>query len=166
MRRGRPLGEKGASAVEFALVAPIFFMMMLGILELGYMVFVQSILDWSARDAARLVRTGQAQQSANALQTFQTRLCADAQPIISCGSLVYQVQVFPSWSGAQNGAEQPPKRDKNGHLISAGFTPGAGQQIVVVQVMYNYQFITTLIGGPNYSAFLSSTVAFRNEPFP
>src|SRR5580704_3249342 len=129
MRHFRLLGEDGAVAVEFALVATIFIMMVLGILELGYMFFVQSVLDEAARDAARLIRTGQVQSSGNAsaqLQAFQTRVCNDAAPIISCGNIVFQAQVFPSWSAAQTAVQQPPKRDKYGNLIPVGFTAGGG----------------------------------------
>ncbi len=65
MRRGwqylRRLGEGGATAVEFAIVGSVFLMLLLAIFELGFMVFVQSVLDGSARSAARMIRTGQAQ---------------------------------------------------------------------------------------------------------
>ena len=70
-----PRDNRGAFAVEFAAVAPFFFLLLLGILELAIMVFVQAVLDGSARDAARLIRTGQVQTSANPQTTFQTLLC-------------------------------------------------------------------------------------------
>ena len=45
----RKLGERGVTSVEFAIVGPLFLMLLLAIFELGYMVFVQSVLDSSAR---------------------------------------------------------------------------------------------------------------------
>ena len=44
----------GASAVEFAIVAPIFFMVVLGILEFGRMAMVQQVLTNAAREGARV----------------------------------------------------------------------------------------------------------------
>lgn len=159
----RPLGEDGATAVEAALIAPMLFLLLLGILELGFLAVNQALLDWGTRDAARAIRTGQLQGAANPLQAFQGRLCANISPIIPCGSLVVQSQVFSSWANAQTTTDQPPQRDKHGNLISAGFSAGTGQQILVVQVAYNYPYLTGLFSS---TAFLTATVAFRNEPFP
>jgi Flp pilus assembly protein TadG len=165
----RKLGERGVAAVEFAIVGPLFLMLLLAIFELGYMVFVQSVLDSSARTAARLVRTGQAQAGGNAETDFETALCNGVSSIIGCSNLIYQVQEFASWSATQTALNTPPQRDKNGNLVTAGFTAGNCGDIVAVQVTYNYKFFTPWIaqqlGGSLQSAFLMSTVVFQNEPF-
>ena len=63
----------------------------------------------------------------------------------------------------------PPARNKQGNLVSGGFTPGTCGSIVVVQVTYNYPFYTQwiggMLGGQTDTAFLMSTVVFQNEPF-
>lgn len=46
--------RRGASAVEFAIVAPIFFMVVLGIVEFGRMAMVQSVITNAAREGARV----------------------------------------------------------------------------------------------------------------
>lgn len=163
------LDARGAAAVEFAIVGSTFMMMMLACFEFGYMLFVQSILDNAARDAARLIRTGQVQTSANPTNTFQTLLCNDVGSLIACGSIVYQSEVFNDWSSAQTAMTTPPTRDSNGNYVSAGFSPGTLSQIVVVTVTYNYPFFTPwiagLLGGGTNSALLMSTVVFQNEPY-
>ena len=45
--------RRGASAVEFALVAPTFFMLILGIIAFGRMMMVQEVLVNAARAGAR-----------------------------------------------------------------------------------------------------------------
>jgi len=50
-----PVLRRGATAVEFALVAPVFFMFILGLIELGRGMMVQSLLENAARAG---VRTG------------------------------------------------------------------------------------------------------------
>ncbi|HTW50930.1 MAG TPA: TadE/TadG family type IV pilus assembly protein [Stellaceae bacterium] len=163
------LDASGAAAVEFAIVGSTFMMMLLACFEFGYMLFVQSVLDNAARDAARLIRTGQVQGASNPTSTFQTLLCNEVGSIIGCGNIVYQSQVFNDWSSAQTSLNTPPTRDSNGNLISAGFTPGTLSQIVVVTVTYNYPFFTpwiaSMLGGGTDSALLMSTVVFQNEPF-
>lgn len=167
--RLRALGDSGVAAIEFAIIGSVFMLMLLASFEFGYMLFVQSVLDNAARDAARLVRTGQAQQSANAQTAFSTLLCNDVGAIIGCGSIVYQSLVFNDWTSAQNSMNTPPTRDVNGNLISAGFSAGTQGQIVVVTVSYNYPFFTPWIGGllgnGTNSALLMSTVVIQNEPY-
>jgi len=163
------LDTRGAAAIEFALVGSTFMLMLLASFEFGFMLFVQSVLDNAARDAARLIRTGQVQTSNNPTSTFSTLLCNEVGSLIGCGSIVYQAQVFNDWSDAQTAVNTPPSRDSNGNLISAGFSPGTQQQIVVVTVTYNYPFFTPwigkLVGGSSSSALLMSTVVFQNEPY-
>jgi Flp pilus assembly protein TadG len=165
----RAMGERGAATIEFAIVGTSFMLMLLASFEFGYMLFVQSALDNAARDAARLIRTGQAQTSSSPQTTFQTLLCDDVGSLIGCSNILYQAQVFNDWSTAQNSVNQGVTRDNNGNLVSAGFSAGAAQQIVVVTVTYNYQFFTpwigSLLGNGSNSAFLQSTVVFQNEPY-
>jgi Flp pilus assembly protein TadG len=181
LRRARQffanLDERGATAVEFAIVGTMFLTLLLGVFELGYMVFVQSVLDSSARSAARLIRTGQA-TGGSAQATFQAALCppvGTVNSIIGCNNIIYQVQEFPSWSATQTAVNTPPKRDpKTGQLIPVTFNSGTCSspgtpQIVAVQVTYDYKFITLwigqMLGDSNQSAFLISTVVFQNEPY-
>ena len=46
-------GERGAAAVEFALVVPLLLMLVFGIVDFGYMVNRVSLVNNAARDAAR-----------------------------------------------------------------------------------------------------------------
>ncbi|MBV8778283.1 MAG: pilus assembly protein [Alphaproteobacteria bacterium] len=163
------LDERGATAVEFAIISTSFMVMLLASFEFGYMLFVQSALDNAARDAARLIRTGQAQTSANPTSTFSTLLCNEISQLIGCGSIVYQAQVFNDWNSAQTAVNNPPPRDKNGNMVSAGFTAGTAGQIMVVTVSYNYPFFTpwvsSMVGGSTGTAYLQSVVVFQNEPY-
>jgi len=72
------LDARGTAAVEFALVGGAFMLMLPASFEFGYMPFVQSVLDNAARDAARLIRTGEAQTSGNASGTAQTTSAANS----------------------------------------------------------------------------------------
>jgi Flp pilus assembly protein TadG len=49
-RRGRSLGQ---TLVEFALVLPIFFLLLFGLLDMGRLVYMNSTVSQAAREAAR-----------------------------------------------------------------------------------------------------------------
>lgn len=53
-RRARPQDVRGQSLVEFALVIPIFVLMLMGIFDLGRAVFAYNTANNAAREAARL----------------------------------------------------------------------------------------------------------------
>jgi Flp pilus assembly protein TadG len=46
--------RRGAAVVEFAVVAPIFFLMVFGMIEFGRMVMVQQIITNASREGARV----------------------------------------------------------------------------------------------------------------
>jgi len=164
------LGDSGAAVIEFAVVGSTFMLMLLAAFEFGFMLFVQSALDNAARDAARLVRTGQAQAAANPQTAFQTLLCNTVGSLIGCANLIYSSQVFNDWTSAQTAINTPLPRDPlNGNFVPPPFSAGTQGQIIVVTVTYNYPFFTPWVGGylggGHNSAYLMSTVVFQNEPY-
>ena len=46
-------GREGATAVEFALVAPVLFMLLLGLMDIGKAFWIQSALDFAVQETAR-----------------------------------------------------------------------------------------------------------------
>jgi Flp pilus assembly protein TadG len=181
------LNDSGATMLEYALDAPMLLLMLVKIVDLGIMLTTQSLLDGAARDAARLIRTGQVAAAGNTISTFQNLLCSRMAPVMSTGTcqsqLIFDVEVFNSFGGV---AFTPCTLNNNqvGVGTVCKFTPGNATNIVGVQVTYNRQFIVPWVGAclgggscwlgagtplgstPGNAIPLISTVVFRNEPFP
>jgi len=166
--------ERGSILVEFALIGPMFMTLILCIIELGVMLFAQTALDGAARAAARTIRTGQVQATGNPQAAFSAALCAGLGSFIPCSSVIFDVEVFPTF-----GAITTPRNNNSGQFTDAAgnqipgqFVPGNPGQIVVVKVIYQRQFISgyarQYLGfssqGGSGGAVLSSTVVFQNEP--
>lgn len=47
------INRRGAAAVEFALVAPLFFLLIFGMIEFGRMIMVQQVITNASREGAR-----------------------------------------------------------------------------------------------------------------
>ena len=156
--------RRGGSAVEFAIVAPIFLVFILMILETGLIIFTQATLDNATRDAARLIQIGSVQQAGGSATPFTSQLCADVSPLISCASLAYHVQ-----SGSTFAALSPTITiDGSGNMTSTGFSPGGSGQDVLIQVGYNRAFFVYWVGSlisSKSTLLLSSTVALQVEPY-
>lgn len=66
--------RRGAAVVEFALISPVFFLLIFGMVEYGRMVMVQQILTNAAREGARMgvldgATTAEVQNSVNTYLT-------------------------------------------------------------------------------------------------
>src|ERR1700679_2252602 len=64
--------RSGQSLVEFALVAPLFFLLVFGITDFGRLFFTQETLQFALREAGRYAVTGQ--QMANGTGGFLSRV--------------------------------------------------------------------------------------------
>ena len=67
--------ERGATAIEFALLSVPFFALTGAILETAIMFLASQMLDGAVQDASRLVRTGQAQTNNYTIDTFRSAVC-------------------------------------------------------------------------------------------
>jgi hypothetical protein len=74
------LGERGASAVEFALVAPLLIGLLLGIAQVGLVVVYSTAVTDAARDVARAVSLGRlgTSEAADVLEAELDNLLPDA----------------------------------------------------------------------------------------
>lgn len=50
--------REGATAIEFALVAPLLFLLIFGTIEYGIIMFVSSVVEGGTANAARMAKTG------------------------------------------------------------------------------------------------------------
>jgi len=167
--------RRGSTATEFALIAPTFVFLILGIFEMGLLLYADSALDGAARQAARLVRTGQVQAAEAAttgsgISSFERALCSNLPSFMSCSDVAFDVESFSDFA-AIDLTTLPPLATSG--PVTKGFSPGAQNQAVIVRVSYTYDFLTPIAamanaisGGTLSNAVtLSSVVVFQNEPF-
>lgn len=167
--RTRTRRTSGSAAVEFALVAPPFFLILFAIFETGIVFFANSTLDNAVTDASRLIRTGQVQGGAMNQAQFRDFVCARIQSLMRCDeNLRIDVRSFSNFSGA---GFQPPL-DENGNLRDDlnSFSPGGAGEVVLVRVFYTWKLAAPIFSKyfANMSGdrrLISSATAFRNEPF-
>lgn len=169
LRRMRRDSRKGSAAIEFAMIAPIFFLLIFGIIETGVLFLAGNVLQHAADDAARLVRTGQVQTEHLSATDFRNKICAEIAPVMQCGTdLQVDVRSFSDFAAANfptplnNSGELDPNLNK--------FQPGNAGDVVLLRTFYTWNvvtpllspFLTNMTGGKR---LLSATAAFRNEPF-
>ena len=184
----RRAARAGSAALEFALIAPVFFVLLMGSIEVGVMFFGQFVLQNATNDVARLVRTGQitgtlpnqtlTQAQLNAGQVagqpmtqaqFRTYICNEIAPVLACDSnLQIDVDAYSNFSTASY--PSPLKADKTLDPSLNSFAPGSVCSVVLLRTFYTWNVITPLLtpfmtNMANNKHLLSATAAFRNEPY-
>lgn len=165
--------DEGASAVEFAMIAVPFFGFLFAIIEAAMVFFAGQVLETATQDSARLILTGQAQTGNFSPAQFKQQVCNRIFGLFDCNSGIYiDVKSYPSFA-AINIA---PPVDASGNFVNDfTYSPGNAGDIVVVRVFYQWPLFLTKLGfdlsdvkdasGKKNRKLLTSTVAFRNEPF-
>lgn len=162
--------RRGASAIEFAIVCPVFLLMLFAILGYGITGLIQLALDDSVRDAARQLQMDTpASVSASG---FMAAVCGEFSAVATnCNTtLTYNVQAATQAVGFAS--LTPAKLNASGALANKFFsagTPFAANLDVLVQVAYPLPFTFPFLGtfatmtGTNS---LLATASVRVEPFP
>lgn len=162
------IDSRASTAVEFALLAFPFVYLLVGIIELSVMFAAMSSLDSGTNDAARLIRTGQVQQTNGDPQDmFETVLCSRVSSFLPCSQIRYEVITM---SGFSDFASYPASYDENGNLESSGFNPGSVDDVILIRTAYRYPLLTPLLGaafadGPNNTKLMVTTVVLETEPY-
>lgn len=159
--------EDGVTAVEFSLLLAPYMMLTLGILEISLMFLSASLLEGATNDAARLIRTGQLQESNQAPETvFRDALCSYRMVFVDCNDITIEVQEMASFNDFSGMA---PQFDGDGNLISGGVTPGGSNDRVLIRTAYRYNMMTPIVGGllsgGSGSKLFLSTIVLQSEPY-
>jgi Flp pilus assembly protein TadG len=169
--------RKGATAVEFALVATPFLALIAALIQTFLLFFAQSQLESAVRQSSRQILTGQVQLQdaslthAQAVAAFQHTVCTNTNAAIlfTCTGLMIDVQVASQWSAANAGMPTL-TYNSNGTVSNIWqFNPGNAGDIVVVRVMYLWPVFFgpiafNMANQANGTRLIMASTAFQNEP--
>ena len=142
---------RGQSLVEFALVVPLFLLLVFALLDFGHLFLVQAAVQSAVRDAARFASTGNHVPDPNNPQQNLSRV----------NSIIQVAQQETAGIIALNNVQVS---SQGGGTGSAG---GPGD-MVTVSVTANASLMTPVIARlfPSGSYNFTVSTTFKNEPFP
>lgn len=141
----------GQSLVEFAVLTPIFFLLIFGILDFGRVLFTQMTLQHALREAGRYAVTGRHLPGTNpGTGNPYTRIESIKQIAknAATGASVVNINISSAKGGSGNA--------------------GNPRDTVTVSLTTSLKLITPMIGryfGPNGTYTFTVTTTFLNEPF-
>ena len=168
--------QRGAAAVEFAMVATPFLMLLFGLFEVMMIFFVQTTLESAITEESRKIKTGQANAGAGmTAAAFKAGVCAHMMGLVNCADRLFVMVENQPATGAL-----PSPMSTPAILAAPPYQQNtAAGSIVVVRGFYMWPLLTpgissafknTTATGPNgnlgsTNRMLVATSAFRNEPF-
>lgn len=172
--RGLRQDEKGATAIEFAIVALPFLMMLFGIIAVGLYFFTTFALENAVEQASRQLRTGQAQLSSPPMTAanFKTRVCNFLPGNFACdGKLQVKVKAYAN-SADINAANIPKCLNNNGTInTTTDYTLPNANAVVLVWACYEWEmggklpYLSFPGAMSNGSLMIQAATTFRVEPF-
>jgi Flp pilus assembly protein TadG len=164
--------SRAQATVEFALIAPLFFTLLFGLVEFALIHTAIDVVNFATKDAARLgsllgrtdstvdsqmvaeirSRTGGiVVAKVTRIEVFKSD--ATGNPVVSGGNIVEYVYDV---NGNTVGATTWPVNQRNDSLLDADF--------LGVRVTYNYTYLTGFIAGAGSTLQLTATSVQRIEP--
>ncbi|MFC5067527.1 TadE/TadG family type IV pilus assembly protein [Flaviflagellibacter deserti] len=161
----------GATAVEFALIAPLFLSLMLTIMYSGLTLFANSVLQTMVDRAARQVRIGQLQNATQ--QQFLNAICdsSKSEILFTCSKIRAQSRLL---TDPANAACFSRTTEAPASCFTSG-TGGNAPSMVLIQATYEWPLPLTIRlwdppqqEQPNQTlanTMLVATTVIQNEPW-
>ena len=168
LRRLRALvrERRAVTAVEWAIAGPVFLLALTALFELGYLFFVQLLVDEAAQTIARQIQTGQAQQQTTQTGLNSTVLCP-ALTILPCGNLYVYLQAVSQSAGfGPTSGYTVPTTGSAADTTMLNCTPGAGQLIQLNVTYMAPVFLARMFPSASGGKLpIHSAAAFGDEDF-
>lgn len=158
--------QEGVAAVEFALIAPLLFLLLFAVIDLGTMFWANLTMQYAVREGARYAVTGQDNLDPNA--AAQQRYLAVIQEIKNNSMGLYNMvnPVITITNYGSDGSNQS-SQTYNPNAPSPTIFGGPGDIIVLQLSNCTWSNLTVLkpfFSGGKYQFNVAATM--RNEAFP
>ena len=162
--------NRGATAVEFSLLALPLIMLIFASMQTALLFFYDQALQTGAQKSARQLLTGSVQLGGLTQAQFKTVVCANLPSQFQCSNVMVDVQSASSFQ-ATNTSSLTPTYDIHNSVTNVwNYTPGNPGDIVIMRVMYDWPVLggplaVGLANQPNNTHLMVATTVFKNEPY-
>lgn len=159
--------RRGNVMIEFALLAPVFFMLVTGLLEYVLFQYKTYALNHVVYEATRNLQTGEVQTAADKQAAFKQEVCDKAGPMIDCEAIQFDVRAYKEIKDIKFTEAE---FDEEGDVTNFEFHPGGPEEYSVVRAAIKHQFITPFMDklfgmGPDKPAIVNAFCVVKNEPY-
>lgn len=175
--------QNGVTAIEFALIAPVFILLVMGIIEFSLIMFTSAVMESATNNTSRLGKTGYVPGAETREQEIIDTVAARTQGLLDPAKIAVSTTVYSNFNDVGQpepcvSPAQPPCGgtpgvnfiDVNGNgqwdadMGAAGLgNPG---DVVVYTVSYPWPIMTPVMRGILGNTYLiTARDVVRNEPY-
>jgi Flp pilus assembly protein TadG len=175
--RSRFLGDRrGSTAMEFAMLALPFALLVFAILESCISFAGQEVMANVTDDIARQLRTGQLRPADVAGSKLQNMICAKLEIIVAknCPGLLVDLREYPTFADAATASFKIVNGDivltQGTNSTSFGVSPGLAESRNMLRVFYKWPVMTDFMAKSmanlkDGNTLHFASVTWQNEPF-
>ena len=164
--------ERGVAAIEFAILAMPFLLVLFAILESSISFASQQLISDTVDRIARDVRVGNIRKGGpgSSPAEISDRICTELEFFVAagCPDMEIDLKVYATYDDLPVTLPRKPNYDVN----TAGFDieVGEGMEIQMLRVFYRWKYMTKFIADkaatlPDGKTLLYAAAAWKNEPF-
>jgi len=171
---------RGATATEFALIAPVFLLLLFGIFDIGHSIYVQSVLQGAVQQAGRNSGLESGETNRTAIDNFVE---AQINPVAPQASYSFTRSNYSTFSdvgrpedfvdandnGSYDNGECFTDENGNGQWdddVGAAGLGGADDVVLyTVKLTYPHLFPLWALIGLSRTSTASASTTLRNQPF-
>lgn len=173
--------DSGVTTVEFALIAPVFILMLTGLIEFSLAMFASGVMEGATAASSRYGKTGYVIEGITRQQQIINTVSSRTAGLLNPDNITVNTTVYPSFdsisqeepyidanhNGTYNVGETYTDINGNGQWDSEGVEGlGNANDIVVYTVSYPWTINTPLISYFFSEPFvISSRTVVKNEPY-
>lgn len=152
--------ERGVALIEFALTAPVFLLILMGIFDYCWQMYAQQVLQGVVAKAGRdaTIETYTANQT-----QLDGRVESQVKEVFKNATVSFSRRAYDDFSNIK-----PPRKNADGCIEDGGKGGNGGaDDVVLYRVSMRFKRVLPvwrMLGQPEYTT-LSSTTILRNQPF-
>jgi len=180
IQRGLGSDDRGATLPEFAFVAPVFILLLVGIFDIGQGIYVRSILQGALQDAGR---DAGLETGADQIATIDSYVKAQVLPIAPSATFDVKRANYMNFADVGRPEDFTDKNDNGAYDDDECFTDENGNNIwdddvgkdglggandvvmFTVEVTYDRAFPLWRLIGQREQGTISASTILRNQPF-
>ena len=162
--------RRGATVVEFAILALPFFLLVFAVIETTVSFTAEQVMANATDRLSRQIRTGQIVPATTDQATFRELICDELEVFVAddCPHLHFDLQNYPRFADVPTAVPF----SGPGVIDTSGFRydPGGAGSINNLRIIYEWPVMTDLMksrmaGLEGGRTLLYSTTTWQNEPF-
>lgn len=176
--------QRGVTAIEFSLISPVLFLMVMGTVEMGLALFAQSVLEGGTFTASRLGKTGYVAEEETQEETIRNILSQKIGSLLNMDDVEISYTIYSQFD--QIGQPEPfiDNNDNGVRDVGENYTDSNGNgvydddvgaiglgnpgEVVVYKVSYPWKIYTPIVSnvlGKNGVINLEARTVIQNEPY-